>query len=59
MKAFWRYVTAGVGFAVLVTLVLLATGWGSAVAAKVSSVFVSHTASNPVPVTHHRHRVSA
>jgi hypothetical protein len=32
------------------TVVLLVTGWGSAVAANVSSVFVTNTASNPVPV---------
>lgn len=51
MKALWRYVTAGVGFAVLVTIVLLATGWGSAVASNIGSVLVANTASNPVPVT--------
>lgn len=32
------------------TAVLLATGWGSAVAANVGSVFVANTPSNPVPV---------
>jgi hypothetical protein len=32
------------------TVVLLLTGWGSAVAANVSSVLVTNTASNPVPV---------
>jgi hypothetical protein len=51
MKAFWRYVTAGVGFAVLVTLVLLATGWGTAVASSLSNVFITNTSANPVPVT--------
>jgi hypothetical protein len=51
MKAFWRYVTAGVGFAMLVTIVLLATGWGSAAASALLNVVVTNTASNPVPVT--------
>jgi hypothetical protein len=32
------------------TVVLLVTGWGSAVAANVNSVFVSNTPANPVPV---------
>jgi hypothetical protein len=32
------------------TLVLLVTGWGSAVAGSVQSVIVANTASNPVPV---------
>jgi hypothetical protein len=32
------------------TVVLLVSGWGSALAANVSSVFVTNTASNPVPV---------
>jgi hypothetical protein len=35
------------------SLVLLATGWGSAVAANVTSVFVTNRASNPVPVKQH------
>lgn len=34
----------------LATVLLLVTGWGSAVAAQVSQVFVTNTASNPVPV---------
>ncbi len=34
----------------LVTIVLLVTGWGSAVAAQVTSVLVTNTASQPVPV---------
>jgi len=51
MKAFWRYVMAGIGFAMLVTIVLLATGWGSAVAANVSRVLITNTARKPVPVT--------
>ena len=32
------------------TVVLLVTGWGSAVAANVNSVFVTNQAANPVPV---------
>jgi hypothetical protein len=36
--------------AALVTIVVLATGSGAAIAAKVDSVFVTNTASNPVPV---------
>lgn len=32
------------------TVVLLVTGWGSAVAAPIASVFVANTSSNPVPV---------
>jgi hypothetical protein len=32
------------------TVVLLVTGWGSAVASSVSSVFVTNTSGNPVPV---------
>jgi len=51
VKSFRSYVAAGVGFAMLVTIIMLVTGWGSAVAANVSSVFVTNTASNPVPVT--------
>jgi len=51
MRNFWRYVMTGVGFAMLVTIVLMATGWGSAVASNIGSVFVSNTSSNPVPVT--------
>lgn len=33
------------------TVLLLITGWGSAIASSVSSVVVTNTASNPVPVT--------
>jgi hypothetical protein len=33
------------------TVVLLVTGWGSAVAAQVTSVLVTNDASHPVPVT--------
>jgi hypothetical protein len=50
MKSFKSYLTAGVGFAMLVTIILLATGWGSAVAAQISNVFVTNDTSHPVPV---------
>ena len=36
--------------AALVTVIFLATGWGSAVASNISSVFVTNTAADPVPV---------
>lgn len=35
----------------LTTVLLLASGWGSAVAAQISSVFISNNTSNPVPVS--------
>jgi hypothetical protein len=35
----------------LVTVVLLVTGWDSAVASQISNVFVTNTAANPVPVS--------
>jgi hypothetical protein len=38
------------GMLVLVTTILLATSWGSAVAAQISNVFVTNDASHPVPV---------
>jgi hypothetical protein len=50
MKSFKSYVTAGVGFAMLVTIIFLSTGWGSAVAAQITNVFVTNDASHPVPV---------
>jgi hypothetical protein len=48
MKAFWRYLTVGVGVTVLATLVLPATG--SAIATTIGNVFVTNTATHPVPV---------
>jgi hypothetical protein len=39
-----------VAAASLAGLILLATGWGSAVASQISSVFVTNTTANPVPV---------
>ena len=46
-----KYALAAGGMLVLATMLLLATGRTSAVAAQISSVFVTNTASNPVPVT--------
>jgi hypothetical protein len=47
----WKKYGAGAGgMLVLVMALLLATGWGSAVAAQVSSVFVTNDAAHPVPV---------
>ena len=51
MKRFTRCAGALAGLAALVGLVLFTTGWGSAVAANISGVFVTNTASNPVPVS--------
>jgi hypothetical protein len=51
MKSFKSYIAAGAGFATLVTIIFLSTGWGSAVAASVSNVFVTNTSAHPVPVT--------
>jgi hypothetical protein len=50
MKSFRSYLAAGLGFAMLVTIILLATGWGSAVAAQITSVIVTNPASNPAQV---------
>jgi hypothetical protein len=50
MKSFRSYLAAGVGFAMLVTIMLLVTGWGSAVAAQVTSVLVTNPVSNPANV---------
>jgi hypothetical protein len=50
MKSFRSYLVAGVGFAMLVTIIFLATGWGSAVAAQITSVFVTNDAAHAVPV---------
>jgi hypothetical protein len=50
MKSFRSYVAAGVGFAMLVTIIFMATGWGSAVASTISNVYVTNTSAHPVPV---------
>lgn len=50
MKRFKRYLVAVAGLLGLVSAILLVTGWSSAVASNISSVFVTNSASNPVPV---------
>ncbi len=50
MKRLHRWTVTLLATAALVTIVVLATGSGSAVAAKVDSVFVTNTSSDPVPV---------
>lgn len=51
MRAFWRNVGAAGGFVVVVAVVLLATGWGSAVASSLTKVLVTNTPDKPIPVT--------
>lgn len=51
MSKFRRWSLTVVTMASVATLVLLVTGWGSAMASSVQSVIVANTASNPVPVT--------
>ena len=48
---FTRYLVGGGAVAGAISALLLATGWGSAVASNVSSIFVTNTAANPVPVS--------
>jgi hypothetical protein len=50
MRRLGRWGMTVVTMVSVATLVLFITGWGSALAANVSSVFVTNTASNPVPV---------
>jgi hypothetical protein len=50
MRRFKSYAIGAAGMLVLVAAIVLATGSGSAVAASISSVFVTNTASHPVPV---------
>jgi hypothetical protein len=50
MKRLTRYAVALVAVAGSTGLVLLTTGWGSAVASNISGVLVTNTASNPLPV---------
>jgi hypothetical protein len=45
-----KYALGAGGMLVLVMAILLATGWGSAVAAQISSVFVTNDAAHAVPV---------
>src|SRR5437867_2572480 len=49
MNRLRRYALTLVAATSLVTVVLLVTGWGSAVASNLSSVIVTNTATNPVP----------
>lgn len=50
MESIKRYGLAAAGLSALVAAILLATGAGSAVAAQISSVFITNTPANPVPV---------
>jgi hypothetical protein len=50
MNRFGKWAATVVTMVSVTTVVLLATGWGSAVAANVNSVFVTNQSSNPVPV---------
>jgi hypothetical protein len=50
LRVFKKYAIGAGGMLVLVTAILLATGWGSAVAAQVTNVFVTNDAAHPVPV---------
>ena len=50
MRRLGRWGATVVTMISVTTVVLLVTGWGSAVAANVSSVFVANQPSNPVPV---------
>lgn len=45
-----KYAIGAGGMLVLVVAMLLASGWGSAVAAQISTVFVSNDAAHAVPV---------
>jgi hypothetical protein len=50
MQRFKKYAVGAGGMLVLVAAIVLATGSGSAVAAQISSVFVTNDSSHPVPV---------
>jgi hypothetical protein len=50
LRRWTKYGTGAGAVLVLVTAFLLATGWGSAVAAQVTSVFVNNDSAHPVPV---------
>lgn len=50
LRRFKKYAIGAGGMLVLVAAVVLATGSGSAVAAQITSVFVTNDASHPVPV---------
>jgi hypothetical protein len=50
MRGLKKYGLAGLGMLALVVVVLLVTGWGSAAAAQITSVFVTNDAAHAVPV---------
>jgi hypothetical protein len=50
MKRLTRYAAVLVALAASIGLLLLTTGWGSAVASNISGVLVTNTSSNPLPV---------
>jgi hypothetical protein len=50
IRRFKKYAIGAAGMLALVVAVVLATGSGSAVAAQISSVFVTNDAAHPVPV---------
>jgi len=50
LRRFKKYAIGAAGMLVLVVAIVLATGSGSAVAAQITSVFVTNDASHPVPV---------
>jgi hypothetical protein len=50
MQRFKKYGIGAAGMLVLVAAIVLATGSGSAVAAQITSVFVTNDAAHPVPV---------
>jgi hypothetical protein len=50
LRRLTKYAIGAGGMLVLVLAILLATGWGTAVAAQISNVFVTNDATHPVPV---------
>jgi hypothetical protein len=50
LRRFRNYAIGAGGMLVLVMAILLATGWGTAVAAQITNVFVTNDASHAVPV---------
>jgi hypothetical protein len=55
MRGGWRRYAAGAGgMLALATVIVLATGWGTAVAAQITSVLVTNDAAHPVPVQEQR-----
>jgi hypothetical protein len=54
LRRWKRYGIGAGGILVLVAAMLLATGWGSAVAAQITSVFVTNDSAHPVPVQEQR-----